>query len=55
MSHAYQVLQAPEVAKRFEDLGAQPRHSTPEAFAAMLEKEDRIWPPLIRKLGIKAE
>jgi tripartite-type tricarboxylate transporter receptor subunit TctC len=49
------VLRDPEIAKRFDDLGAQPQHSTPEAFAAMLEKEDRIWSPLIRKLGIKAE
>lgn len=49
------VLQDPEIMKRFDELGAQTEHSTPEAFAAMLEKEDRIWAPLIRKLGIKAE
>jgi tripartite-type tricarboxylate transporter receptor subunit TctC len=49
------ALKDPEIAKRFDDLGALPRHSTPEAFAAMLEKEDRVWSPLIRKLGIKAE
>ena len=49
------VLKDPEIAKRFADLGAQPQHTTPEAFAAMLEKEDRIWAPLIRKLGIKVE
>jgi tripartite-type tricarboxylate transporter receptor subunit TctC len=49
------VLKDPEIAKRFDDLGAQPQHSTPGAFAAMLEKEEAIWAPLIRKLGIKAE
>jgi tripartite-type tricarboxylate transporter receptor subunit TctC len=49
------VLKDPEIVKRFDELGAVAEHSTPEAFAAMLEKEDRIWSPLIRKLGIKAE
>ena len=49
------VLKDSELIKRVDGLGAQTEHSTPEAFAAMLEKEDRIWSPLIRKLGIKAE
>ncbi len=49
------VLKDPEIIKRFDELGAVTEYTTPEAFAAMLEKEDRIWSPLIRKLGIKAE
>ena len=49
------VLADPGVVKRFADLSAQTRSSTPEEFAAMLAKEDETVVPLIRKLGIKPE
>ena len=34
---------------------ADARPSTPEALAAVLDREDKVIVPLIRKLGIKAE
>ena len=43
------------VVKKFADLSADARPSTPEALAAVLDREDKVIVPLIRKLGIKAE
>jgi tripartite-type tricarboxylate transporter receptor subunit TctC len=49
------TLADPAVIKRFADLTAQTRSSTPQELAAMLDKEERLVVPLIKKLGIKAE
>ncbi len=49
------VVTDPAVVKKFADLSADARPSTPEALAAVLEREDKVVVPLIRKLGIKAE
>lgn len=49
------VVTDPAVVKRFADLTAVARPSTPEELAAMLDKEDQTAVPLIKKLGIKAE
>jgi tripartite-type tricarboxylate transporter receptor subunit TctC len=49
------VMTDPAVVKKFADLTAQARPSTPEELAAMLDKEDKVVVPLIKKLGIKAE
>jgi tripartite-type tricarboxylate transporter receptor subunit TctC len=49
------VLTDPATLKRFADLTAEARPSTPEELAAMLDKEDKTAVPLIRKLGIKPE
>jgi tripartite-type tricarboxylate transporter receptor subunit TctC len=49
------VLTDPETIKRFADLTAVAKPSTPEELAAMLAEEDRRVVPLIRKLGIKLE
>ncbi|HYD07390.1 MAG TPA: tripartite tricarboxylate transporter substrate binding protein [Reyranella sp.] len=49
------VVTDPVVVKKFADLTAQARPSTPEQLAAMLDKEDKLVVPLIKKLGIKAE
>jgi tripartite-type tricarboxylate transporter receptor subunit TctC len=49
------VLADPGVVKRFAELSAETRSSTPEELAAMLRKEDETVVPLIRKLGIKPE
>ena len=49
------VLTDPATAKRFADLTAEARPSTPQELAAMLDKEDRTVVPLIKKLGIKPE
>jgi tripartite-type tricarboxylate transporter receptor subunit TctC len=49
------VMTDPAVVKRFADLTAEAKPSTPEELAAMLDKEDKTVVPLIKKLGIKAE
>jgi len=49
------TLSDPAVVKRFADLTAETRSSTPQELAAMLDKEERLVVPLIKKLGIKAE
>ncbi len=49
------VLADPAVVKRFAELSAETRSSTPEEFAAMLANEDKTVVPLIKKLGIKPE
>ena len=49
------VTSDPATVKRFADLTAQTKSSTPEELAAMLDKEEKLVVPLIKKLGIKAE
>jgi tripartite-type tricarboxylate transporter receptor subunit TctC len=49
------VLTDPATVKRFADLTAQAAPSSPEELAAMLDKEDKLVVPLIKKAGIKAE
>jgi tripartite-type tricarboxylate transporter receptor subunit TctC len=49
------VLADPGVIKRFADLTAETRSSTPQELAAMLAKEEATIVPLIKKLGIKPE
>jgi tripartite-type tricarboxylate transporter receptor subunit TctC len=49
------VLADPAVIKRFADLTAETRSSTPQELAAMLAKEEATIVPLIKKLGIKPE
>jgi tripartite-type tricarboxylate transporter receptor subunit TctC len=49
------VLTDPATIKRFADLTAEAKPSTPRELAAMLDKEDRTVVPLIKKLGIKPE
>jgi hypothetical protein len=41
--------------KKFADLTAEAKPSTPAELAAMLDKEDKLVVPLIKKLGVKAE
>ena len=49
------VLTDPATIKRFADLTATAKPSTPEELAAMLDHEDKTAVPLIKKLGIKPE
>lgn len=48
------ILAQPEIIKRFEDLGAQARGSTPEEFTRYLAAEDARWTPIIQRAGITA-
>ena len=49
------VLTDPATVKRFADLTAEAKPSTPDELAAMLAAEDKRVVPLIKKLGIKME
>jgi tripartite-type tricarboxylate transporter receptor subunit TctC len=49
------VLTDPVTVKKFADLTAEAKPSTPEELRAMLDVEDRTAVPLIKKLGIKPE
>jgi len=49
------TLGDPAVIKKFADLTAETRSSTPQELAAMLDQEEKLVVPLIKKLGIKAE
>jgi len=49
------LLKDPEVLKRFDELTVTPVSSTPEEYAAMLDKEERTMVPLIKEIGIKLE
>lgn len=49
------VLTDPATVKRFADLTADAKPSTPQELAAMLDSEERKVVPLIKKLGIKPE
>jgi tripartite-type tricarboxylate transporter receptor subunit TctC len=49
------VVNDPATIKRFAQLSAETKSSTPEELKAMLDNEDQTVVPLIRKLGIKAE
>ncbi len=50
-----QVLQEDDIQQRLGDLGARPIGSTPEEFAAFLEKESAKWAEVIRNGDIKVD
>jgi len=51
---AAQVLQEPEVRKRFADEGGESAPSrTPEEFGAMIRSEVRKWDRVVREAGLK--
>ena len=48
------VLADREVIDRFDQLGAEARAMTPDAFAAYLRRQYDTWAPVIRKINIQA-
>jgi tripartite-type tricarboxylate transporter receptor subunit TctC len=48
-------LKSPEIAKRFGAAGVEPRTSTPEAFAARIQKEIPVWRKVVEAAGIKVD
>lgn len=46
------ALQAPEVRKRLVDLSVQPRASSPEQLARLLDSDIRRWTDVIQRAGI---
>jgi tripartite-type tricarboxylate transporter receptor subunit TctC len=49
------ALAAPEVQARMAADGAEPMASTPEEYAADIDKEERKWSDIVRRSGAKAD
>lgn len=49
------VLENPEVQKRLAAVETDPIKASADEFAGLLRKEQAVWEPLVRQLGIKAE
>ena len=49
------ALATDDVRSRFATIGAEPLVSTPEEYAADIDREETKWSTLIRSLGLKAE
>jgi tripartite-type tricarboxylate transporter receptor subunit TctC len=50
-----QVLKQPKVAQLLTEQGVTIVGSTPQQFAAVIDRDLKRWPPLIRSLGIEAQ
>ena len=50
-----QVAGTDEVKKRINNEGGDPLTSTPEEYAADIDKEESKWAALIKKLNLKVE
>ncbi len=48
-------LDVPEVADRFQKLGAERVGGPPEAFDALIQRELQIWADVVRQAGVKIE
>ena len=48
------ALQVPEVAARFQELGAERVGSTPEEFAQLVAREIDVWSDVVRRSGVRA-
>jgi len=51
---AREALQAPEVVKRFQELGAERVGSTPDEFAQLVARELDVWSDVVHRSGVKA-
>jgi hypothetical protein len=49
------AITSPDMQKRLVAEGTDPGPSTPEQYAANLEREEAKWAALIKKLGLKFE
>ena len=49
------ALKMADVQERIENLGGEPRWSTPEEFQRFLEAEIARWEPVARATGLKLE
>ena len=49
-----EVIAVPEMRKRLQDLGIEPRTSTPAEMANVFERDRRKWAQVIQQANIKA-
>ena len=52
---AREALKVPEVAARFDSLGAERIGSTPEQFAALVSRELEVWSDVVKRSGVKPD
>ena len=50
--HVVEILQMPDVRKRFVEIGAEPRSSTPEEMGKLLRQSIDKWAAVIERAGI---
>lgn len=50
-----EVLAQPDVKKRLQDMGGDPRASSPQEMAAVFNRDFRKWAQVIQRAGIKAQ
>ncbi|WP_424812796.1 Bug family tripartite tricarboxylate transporter substrate binding protein [Roseococcus sp. YIM B11640] len=50
-----QAIQSPEAQRQFADTGAEAVLRTPAEMAEFVQRENAIWRPLIRELGIRLD
>ena len=49
------LVDSPEVQKQIHNEGGDPITSTPPEYAADIDKEEKKWGGLVKKLGLKVE
>jgi tripartite-type tricarboxylate transporter receptor subunit TctC len=49
------IMHAPELKEKLTATGTEPLTSTPDEFAAYIQKEIAKWGDVIRKAGVKAD
>ena len=49
------ALKMPDVQERIQNLGGEPRWSTPDEFRRFLDDEIARWAPVVREAGVKLE
>jgi tripartite-type tricarboxylate transporter receptor subunit TctC len=49
------VLGQQELKQRFQDLGAVARPMSPEETSKFIRKEEQVWRPLARQMGLSAQ
>ena len=55
--HAASVkaLAKPEFRKKLVEMGAEPAGTTPEQFAALIQKETASWAKLVKSTGVQLD
>jgi tripartite-type tricarboxylate transporter receptor subunit TctC len=49
------ALKKPELVERLRNIGAQPMPGSPKEFAQFIDAERKLWMPLAKQLGVRAD
>jgi tripartite-type tricarboxylate transporter receptor subunit TctC len=50
-----EAIQSPDALRQYQDTGAEPVLRNPAQMAAFVQRENAVWRPLIRELGIRLD